>query len=188
MRNRTFSTWLVAAGVMCGVGSPSLAQAQTTSTREPMFVGAGLSFARIFEETATGIAADLTVPALQAGAASIGVVGDFSVHKLSVARQLGLLGGGRATFPVNAQVRVFAQMLVGFGRTSAGDELCQPQLFKCHYNGVVWSPGGGTLVRLTDRLFLRGQLDVLIYRAREGRVAANGSRITIGVAFPVGTR
>jgi hypothetical protein len=122
--------------------------------------------------TAVGLAIDLAHGFRVAEVVAIGPVADVGIHRSDDLIVSSWMGGGRLTIGRPA-VRAFGQFLVGFERC-------------CGVSDLAWQPGGGLDVRVTDRLNLRGQLDVRVVRIDAGGIVfrSRDARLTVGASLP----
>lgn len=148
------------------LAAPSAAQSRDT------VAGVGVSLLRSDGVTAVGVALDIAHGFRTDELVTVGPVGDFGVHRTGDLVITSWMGGGRLTVgPAAAR---------GFGQVLAGVE---------RYRGVsdvVWQPGGGVEVRVTERLNLRGQFDVRVARVESNGVTFRSReyRFTIGASLP----
>jgi len=161
---------------------PALAQG-TDGARHRL--GAGLSFMKVGDapDTGTGFVLDFEAGVMSRDAARVGIVGDLSFHGFDYFKTLGLLGGVRVTATSNPKVNVFGQFLVGVMRTTIDD--CDSSEFVCADNNTTFAPGGGVDVRLTDRVALRVQVDLVIIKFFDGE-SFSKPRFWFGVSLPLG--
>jgi len=170
------------AVLMMGYGAPASAQGAEGARAT---LGAGLSFMKVGDapDTGTGFVLDVDAGVMKRDAVRVGIVGDLSFHGFDFFKTLGLLGGVRVTATSNPNVNVFGQFLVGVMRTTIDD--CDSSEFVCADNNRTFAPGGGVDVRLTDRVSLRVQVDLVVIKFFDGE-SFSKPRFWFGVSMPLG--
>jgi hypothetical protein len=138
-------------------------------------VAVAVAFLRGEGQTAPGVAVDASVLVARRPAIALGVVGDFGLHRFNDLRITSMGAGARVTGRAGRDVQPFGQMLLGLERC-------------CGSRDVFWQPGGGVDVRLTDRINVRGQLDVRLVRVAlaDAVTTVTETRFLFGVSMPLG--